>query len=230
MKSKTLFILFVLILFNSCTDSSYDQSRRAFAVIDITESIDAKKLNAELIISDIAKAIDIDKDYAGAALVKIITIDDISGSRIIEVKLEQDEKGNSLLRKQAIESFEKELNLEVSQLLDAKGDKNSSKVVSKIVSLLNSTIEGDDVFIYSDLLENSERTSFYNNDELNQASSSPESFFKKRFKELKINQLKGVTIHLFAIRSPDTDERINKALPFWKKLFEAHGAIVVLNQ
>lgn len=138
--------------------------------------------------------------------------------------------GNQLSRKREVETFFQELDKLV--LSPPVGEKGYSAIYRPLAKKLNEMGESEAterrVFIYSDLMENS-GISFYDTETFSKAEQEPEIIIAQFQAQEVLRDLSGITIHLlFNPRDREQDRMFAITSSLFKKMFERHGAKVVI--
>lgn len=216
---------FCIILLYACSQDLSESNVHIF--LDITDASLHEHINSSVIHKDISGILNLDTDFAGAATVYIHDMDDLSRSRPKTVELPFDEKGNSMVRKTQIVSFEEELKGAISDKIKAVDGKDHSKLLEKICGVFeNEQSVNTSAIVYSDLLQHSSWVSFYNSEELDEASEHPLKFARNTFDSKCEASLENIPFYIFSLRNSNTDSKVSKAESFWRKWLTSRGASV----
>lgn len=222
-----IIIVTVMILIVACTsENPFDTE--VVVVRDITELHLSQPKSVE-----INALFDLDKDKWKGALFHFVDITDVSYNRTYEASIEGENQclSNEFERRKKVEGFY----TDISKILtgsekDSIGRDNSSvyaPIARELNSLHKSTASKRILLLYSDLMENTTGMSFYNGQKLGLLKTNPDSISKYFETLVPLENLKGIKIYI--IFQPDGighDEQFKIVSGFYKRLFEAKGAVV----
>lgn len=157
----------------------------------------------------------------------------VSYNQAKEVKLESQNEwlSNELDRDKGIKRFISSISEIIgSNVTNAKGKDNSS-VYFPIAKALNRLSQSSStvkiLLIYSDLMENSEGMSFYDERKLNLVKTNPDEVKRYFNSQGDLKNLDGIKIYiLFQPKGIKDDEQFKVVSGFYKKLLEGKGAQV----
>jgi hypothetical protein len=227
----TLITLFTFSLLG-CESNSDAKFSDVYILIDVT---DKSFRDNNIILESVPKILNkmnIDPDKLGMSggEVKIFTINDLSETKSLTVKLPQGVEGllgqNPLDRQDEIKKFQSELSSSISTVLKNRNwDKEKSKIYQNVCRELNNlkrtnSKHSKTMIVFSDMLENSELLSFYR-DDTDSLITDVQNFDKNKLgKDCRISDLSDVEFFVVTNRNKQNDELINKAERFWKALFK----------
>ena len=240
---KALIILTILSTLQGCKNElSETEFTNIYILIDVTESKLVEGSLLQSSISEILQTIDVSTSHGGVAgcEIKIFTINDLSNSKSITVKLQPGMSGllgqNPLDRIDEIKTFEEELSSAFMSIHNkVSEDKNQSKIYQNICREINHLISkeysNNKIFIiFSDMLENSDLFSFYNMDELQRIKYNIPEFINNTLeKDCTLPDLSPLEIYIVNNRTLENDDQINIAESFWKEIFASKNAKVIFD-
>lgn len=177
--------------------------------------------------------------YSGGQ-VRLFLINDISESKFRNIVLEEGHPGllgqNPLDRIDVIKVFYRELDANLKELIrEANWSTNESKIYQNVCRELRSLAESARqqrvAIIYSDMLENGPRFSFYQKNQQEMATLISNAI-KIRDEILSqacvLPDLANIEIHVvIPKRTRQNDEMVNAAERFWTPIFSSKGARVI---
>ena len=135
-------------------------------------------------------------------------------------------------RGQEISNFKQQITDRIINANKTNSGKSQSSLYFPIANMLNELsthkiTQRRYMLIYSDLMENSNTLSFYNKKTLNLLVKNPELISKYLTSQVSLNNLQGITIYvIYQPVNTKQDERFKIVSEFYKKMFQAKGAIV----
>lgn len=237
LQSKLIITVILLLLLQSCT-SPDRTDHRILVVYDVTGSTNGSLPTATKVMDDIIRLIDPKVHPHDGYHLSITRIDDVSGAQLQHVEIKADEtnmaSGNPKKRAREISKFIADATIKVENLLqDADLDKPVSKIYSKLCSSMDNLYRQDAkhyVLVYSDMMENSNLSSFYKAGVIATASQDPGAYAQQHLaQQCDIRDLSSYMVALYPYRTAQNDELINLAERFWAGLLQAKGAVVKVN-
>lgn len=241
MKHFSKLILFALVLAGLSCKTEQPQNTAICVLIDVTDEKFKDDNFADENLSKFLSLMKLNKESGGfcGGEIKLSLINEISDSKSKTVDIPVGKTGvmgeNPLTRKDLVERFFTELELSLSEVLDnADWGTNASKIYQKVTRecIKISRIEADRKYmlIYSDMLENSNKFSFYQSNWKQQIESmmaDPGKTIEQLSKKgPALPDLSELEIYIIASRTPGNDEKINLSEQFWTTLLEYQGASV----
>ncbi|MFA6924737.1 MAG: hypothetical protein WC223_10860 [Bacteroidales bacterium] len=232
MKTTNLLIsaLAILFVFAGCTTINFKpQTNAVSVVVDLTDQFIAKPKPDEIL-----SFLNSGKNIWDGRIFNLRYITNVSYNPMFEKKIEEQNEllGNRYDRPKKVKQY----NDEVKEIIISSATKedigrDNSEVWFSIATELNQLSQsGADkkvLLVYSDLMENSKRMSFYANDTWNLLKSNPIEI-KEYFDSLvKLGDLKGVMVYfIYQPKNTTDDENFRIASQLYKSMLEAKGATV----
>lgn len=235
----TLLLISILCAgyFYSC-NNIVGERNEIVVLIDVTDASRESLPTAEKVMSDINKLVKTTGNSInnGIAL-SVGTFDDVSGqalkSAAIEPLIGNSAIDNPKKREREMNEFLAEARQLVSNEISSTPiNRSQSKIYLKLCNIFQNLSNETHayVFVYSDLLENSELANFYDLNTVKKAASNPTEFYQEKFKhQCNLKTYGNQTIVFYTSRSPKTDVLVNNAEKFWQNIIKKNGAKVMIN-
>lgn len=191
-----IILLVIAVTIIACTSGNTGETE-IVVIRDITD-IQLSQPKSE----DITGLLDLDNSQWNGAKFRFVDITDVSYNRTYEasIKTEDQWMGNEFERQKKVKSF----NAEISQILtniekEEIGKDNSSiyaPVARELNRLSQSTAQKKIMLVYSDLMENTDDLSFYDNSKLSLLKTNPDSIQKYFEAQVPLQKLDGIKIYL----------------------------------
>lgn len=237
LQSKLIVVFIFLICGFSCGEKPTSNYTHTAVIVDITASSKEALPSGPSIVENIRKKTGNINDVHR---VSFTFLDDMSGSPFKEFSIEGPQGGammeNPKKRQRLVDTYFDEMTSSITELIAKEdNDKASSKIYAKLCRSLDFLAKSEanikQMYIYSDMLENSELANFYKSSELDKFSTDPKSVYNQILAQVcTLPDLTGITIFINPYRTPETDTSVNKAEVFWKSLFESLGAEVKIDE
>lgn len=138
---------------------------------------------------------------------------------------------NKYRRQNAIKAFSNKIDTIITASENITPCKDNSAIYNPIAKELNRKSSSDAstkiMLIYSDLMENTDKMSFYNKSVLNSIKKEPEKMRQYFEFQTKLNNLNGIKIYIiYQPRNTEEDNAFGIVSGFYKQLFESKGAVV----
>ena len=138
---------------------------------------------------------------------------------------------NEFKRKDEIKSFITKIDTIIPSSSNITSGKDNSAIYNPVAKELNrlgkSTTTNKIMLIYSDMMENTDKISFYDSDVLHGLKSKPEKMRQFFESQVKLNDLKGIRIYIiYQPMNTQQDNAFNIVSNFYKQFFESKGATV----
>jgi hypothetical protein len=218
-----IFILAGCARFNNTSDTT-----EVVVIRDITDSMTAIP-NAD----EISTLVNLNKELWNGAKFRHVNLTDVSINKIHETSIDSENEwlGNKFKRRENVKAFYSEITRIVSDASKEKIGKNNSSLYLPIAKELNrlsqSTAGKRVLLIYSDLMENTDEMSFYENNEFNLLKTNPDSVKRYFDSQMVLKNIDGLKIYLvFQPLNIKEDEIYKVVADFYKNLFESKGATV----
>jgi hypothetical protein len=218
----TIMVLFVACTYKASTDTG------VVVVRDITDLHFSQPK-----VSEITPLFEFSNDQWKGAIFRFVDITNVSYNRTYEtsIKAENQWLSNEFERRKKVKSFYTEVTRIIDSSTTEKVGKDNSSVYAPITRELNNLHESTAgkriMLIYSDLMENTEEMSFYDNNKFLLLKTNPDSVKKYLDSQLKLENLDGIKIYLvFQPLNIKEDEVYKVVSAFYKNLYESKGATV----
>ncbi len=230
---KTILYVFLIIagisLIVSCTGlNTSSESTEVVIIRDITDTM-AVTPNAE----EITRLYGFDGDLWRGGNFRLVNLTDVSINKIFQTKIESENQwlSNKFKRKERLEGFYQDIEKILSEAASEKIGKEHSSIYLPIAKELNklseSTADNKVLLVYSDLLENTDRISFYDKSTLELLDTVPQTIGKEFERQMELKNLSGIRICLiYQPADMKQDEAYKIVSAFYKNLFESKGASV----
>jgi len=228
---KYILILNFLFLLVGC-DEEQPEVVRVNVFIDVTDGQDTRLLNIEDDLEKIGQYSGVSETKGGNNGIefRLFELNNLSESASKTIILESSIPGilgkNTLDRVDEIKEFYKQMSIALNEIHSRKREElNQSKIYQNLCRELNN-ISSDStknlVIVYSDMLENSNLFSFYNNlSQIKEWNKDIDQVVKiLENKDCHFPDLSGTAIHIVSKRKEENDLLINEAEIFWTKLFK----------
>jgi hypothetical protein len=138
---------------------------------------------------------------------------------------------NDFKRKDEIKAFNAKVDTIITETENLTSGKNNSAIYTPVANELNrmskSSATSKNMLIYSDLMENTDKMSFYNKSVLNSIKKEPDKIKQYFESQIKLNKLNGIKIYIiYQPRNTEEDNAFSIVSGFYKQLFESKGADV----
>lgn len=237
LQSKLILLLPAFFFFAGCRgDIKNITTHQIIVLVDVTSDNPAMVPDAARISAALTKLV---PQQADGISLSFGLLDDLSGASLEELSIAPSTGSTAMenpkkRQREVAEFHDKVKQMMAAKLSGAEIDKNYSKIFIKLCKSLNSLqsapAERKVLVLYSDLLENSETTSFYKEDQLSEAVKDADSFYNNILKsKCALPDLSEVEIYLNVMREAKSDVRISKAEQFWTRLLESQGGVVKID-
>ena len=226
----TILLVSIMVLITACQTTKTNTVEVA-VLMDITEQYLAKP-NSD----DILKLYDFKQNLWNGGVFRLSDISHVSLNPTEQINIEPQNQwlNNKFQREKEIEDFQKKLANIVNQAVQTKTGKNNSSVYLPIADELNQLRESKAtkkiLLVYSDLMENTNSLSFYNNKDFKKLKTKPDEI-QNYFETMQsINSLSGIEVY-FIYQPTDiaNDEQFRIISGFYKKMLESKGAKVTIS-
>lgn len=163
-------------------------------------------------------------------------ITNVSFNQADQISIEPGNEWSSsfpLKRSENINQFQKSIEDIITKNRQSLIGKNNSSIYFPIVKELNRLSQSQSnrkyLLIFSDLMENDPKFSFYKPNKLKELRENPDSIKNALENEISLESLSGITIYLI-YQPTDTakDEQYKIVSKFFQQLFEGKGARVII--
>ena len=216
-----------MVLIVSCT-SLHNSDTEIVLVRDITDSfLSQPKLN------EITPLFGLDNNQWQGIKFRFIDITEVSYNRTYEANIKEENQwlSNEFERRKKVKNFYAEAARILNTSAKETIGKDNSAVYMPIAQELNRLSQSNSnkkiLLVYSDLMENTNKMSFYDKQKLELLKTNPDSVSKYFEKQTPLESIQGIKIYfIFQPDGIEEDEEFKIVSGFYKKLFEAKGAIV----
>ena len=164
---------------------------------------------------------------------RLIDVTDLNINKVQQTKLESENflLGNKYKRIKKVDSFYSNINTIITNSLNEPIGKDNSAIYIPIVKELNqlsqSNAQTKILFIYSDLMENTNEISFYDESTFKNIKNNPEIIRRNFNSQMKLPKLTGIKIYIiYQPNNTKQDKDFKIVSDFYKSLFESKGASV----
>ncbi|MCX6232936.1 MAG: hypothetical protein NTZ33_15510 [Bacteroidetes bacterium] len=233
MKTTNIIIITVfgiLIIFTACSKINFkNQSTEISVIIDITDPLTAKPKSTE-VISVINQK---NNKWSGADF-RLLYITNVSYNPMFEAKIESENEwlSNQFQRAEKIKKFYAEINTIISNTSNETIGKDNSAVYFTMAKELNRLSQSSKattklLLVYSDLMENTPKMSFYDNDTFDKTKTAPNTIQQYFETQQMLTNLNGIKVYLiFQPENMKQDEDYKVVSGFYKSWLESKGATV----
>jgi len=210
---------------------SFEQHPTSTDITVMRDITDAQISQPKL--TDVSTPLDLDNSKWDGAYFKFVDITDVSYNHIYEAKIDPENQwlGNELDRDKKVKQFLSDINQILANADTEKVGKVNSSIYKPIAFELNRlsqrTSQNRSLLVYSDLEENTDEFSFYDNKNINLLRMDPGSI-QKSFEALApLKNLTGIKVYLiYQPKNNEADELYQLIAGFYKTLLESKGATV----
>lgn len=164
---------------------------------------------------------------------RFIELTDININNIDQTKINKKDfiNRNKYRRQDEIKAFLTKIDTIITTSQNTNPGKNNSAIYTPVANELNRMSKNSStskiMLIYSDLMENTDKMSFYNKSVLNSIKKEPDKIKQYFESQIKLNNLNGIKIYIiYQPRNTDEDNAFSIVSGFYKQLFESKGAVV----
>ncbi len=208
--------------------SSASETTEVVVIRDVTDKMAAIPKADEII-----SLFDLSNEIWNGGIFRFVDLSDVSinSKHEASIKPENQWLSNKFQRRDKVKNFYSEINKIISDASKEKIGKDNSSVYYTIAEELNKLSQSISnkkiLLVYSDMMENANKMSFYDKQKLELLKTNPDSI-KKYFDSLiKLNNLNGIKIELvFQPLNMMEDETYKVVSNFYKTMLESKGAIV----
>jgi hypothetical protein len=220
-------IIIILAIIFACNPGNLSETE-VVVIRDITD-IQLSQPKSE----DITKLIDLDNSKWNGANFRYVDITDVSYNRTYQasIKSENQWMGNEFDRQKKVKGFSADISEILNEVEKVTIGKDNSSIYIPVARELNKLSQGSSqkkiLLLYSDLMENTDELSLYDNNKLNLLKINPDSIQKYFEAQIPLQRLDGIKIYLIFQPSNTEEDRQYKIVSgFYKELFESKGATV----
>jgi len=225
---STLFIILAGVIIMR---KSFDQHPISTDITLMRDITDAQISQPKL--TDVSSLLNLDNSKWDGAYFKFVDLTDVSYNHNYEAKIDPENQwlGNELDRDKKVKQFYSEINQILMNADSEKVGKVNSSIYKPIASELNRlsqrTSQNRSLLVYSDLEENTDKFSFYDNKNINLLKMNPDSI-KNYFEALApLKNLTGIKVYLiYQPKNNQADELYQMIAGLYKTLLVSKGATV----
>jgi hypothetical protein len=225
---STLFIILAGVIIMR---KSFDQHPISTDITLMRDITDAQISQPKL--TDVSSLLNLDNSKWDGAYFKFVDLTDVSYNHNYEAKIDPENQwlGNELDRDKKVKQFYSEINQILMNADSEKVGKVNSSIYKPIASELNRlsqrTSQNRYLLVYSDLEENTDKFSFYDNKNIKLLRMDPDSI-KNYFEALApLKNLTGIKVYLiYQPKNNQADELYQMIAGLYKTLLVSKGATV----
>lgn len=230
---KTLIYIILSLVITSLSlvwlnQNSHTNKTEISVIRDLTDTFTSKP-NSESILH----LYDFTKDKWNEGVFRFIEVTDlnINSINLASINTKSFFLRNDFKRKDEIKAF----NAKVATIITASENQTPGKdnsaiympVAKELNRMSNSSATTEIMLIYSDMMENTDKISFYDDNVLHSVKAEPEKMKQYFESQTKLNKLDGIKIYIiYQPNNTEEDNAFSIVSGFYKQLFESKGAVV----
>ena len=235
MIAKTLLIIpliAILLLFFCCTKEIPPVTTEVVVMEDFTDSLVSRPT-----IERIQQVYGFDKNIYNGARFRYLYITELDINLVFEIFIELADKSetNRFKRQSKVDQFIAEIDSFLVKRREDSVGRDSSAIYRNVAKEANrlsqSTSETRVLMSYSDMMENTNEISFYNQQDIDSLKRSPLSIEKVFEEQVSLRNLQGIEIHIiFQPTTPKQNRLFNVVSEFYGDLFVETNANIYINE
>lgn len=217
---KTIKLL-TIILFVACNKSSKTQTKIAI-ILDVSDTMELA-INQENIKNLLPKDV-----YSGIAIV-VAPATDLRYNKVRKFSIisAHELTGNILQRQKEYNRLTQNINNSISEIKQGKIGTEGSHIVSAINNAINELGNGSEIYVCSDLIENTQLFSLYNKNHVAYLTNNQNEIFKTFDKTYPIYNTENVRIVvLYTPKNKQADRDFERSLQLFQRYYQTHGITV----
>ena len=223
-----IFAILLLIIFCSLFADTKSNLSAVSVIVDITDPLTVKP-NAE----EIKSLFNLNENKWEGVDFRLLYITNVSYNPNYETNIEPENQwlSNQFQRNEKIKNFYADIDKIINDTSSESIGKDNSAVYFPIAEELNrlsqSKATTKEMFIYSDLMENTDELSFYDKNTFELLKDKPDKIKNYFDSQIKLNNLSGIKIYLiYQPTNTKQDDDYKVVSDFYKILFQSKGATV----
>lgn len=223
-----IFAILLLIIFCSLLADTKNNLTAVSAIVDITDSLTVKPNTKE-----IKSLFNLNEKKWEGVDFRLLYITNVSYNPNYEANIEPENQwlSNQFQRNEKIKNFYADIDKIINDTSNESIGKDNSTVYFPIAEELNrlsqSKATTKEMFIYSDLMENTDELSFYDKNTFKLLKDKPDKIKNYFDSQITLNNLSGIKIYLiYQPTNTKQDDDYKVVSGFYEILFQSKGATV----